>query len=69
MTANGSTPPRYKHYDIELAVQEAKRLHELYGSPVEILKVVGEVKTEEVPVVKKEVKVTLNKDEEQDLPF
>lgn len=69
MTANGSTPPRFQHYSLDSAIAEAKRLHELHNTSVTILKVVGSVKTIEVPVTKKEVIVTIDEPQGEDLPF
>lgn len=69
MTANGSTPPRFQHYDLDLAIAEAKRLHEIHNTSVTILKVIGSVKTVEVPVTRKEVKVTIDEPQGEDLPF
>ena len=70
-TENGTTPPKFIHHDIDLAVTEAKRLCELHNTSVRILEIVGEVKEVDVPVTRKETKVILAKRliEEPDLPF
>ncbi|WP_211660251.1 hypothetical protein [Pedobacter nototheniae] len=71
MTANGTTPPRYTHNNIESAIQEAKRLHLLHNVEVKILKVVGVVKKVEVPVTEIKTVVILEPDNPDigDLPF
>ena len=52
-TSTGARPPQYKHNDIKLAIEEAKRLSAQFQCDVEILKVVGSVKWKEVPVTTK----------------
>lgn len=71
-TKNGVNPPKYVHQNIESAVIEAKRLHSLTGESVEILQIVGEVKSVEVPVTRKEMRVFIKpkfSSSEDDLPF
>lgn len=73
MTKTGANPPRYEHYAIESAINEAKRLHEVHHTDVMILEVVARITEVEVPVTRKETKVELNerleKEMEEDLPF
>lgn len=71
LAANGTAPPKHEHSYYEHAVEEAKRLHETLKTDVKILKVVGEVKSVEVPVTRTETKITLDPNEvvEDDLPF
>ena len=59
MTKNGTTPPKYQHREIELAVAEAQRLQRLYKTDVFILEIVGQVTEVEVPVTRIESKVIL----------
>lgn len=73
MTANGTTPPRYTHNNLDDAIAEAKRLHEQHNTDVKILMVVGVVKKEQVPVTKLETVVKMQPfllpDDNDDLPF
>lgn len=63
----GTTPPKHVHYDLDLAVAEAKRLCEKLNCPIEILECIGNVRPVEVPVTKTEIRTTLFK--KDDLPF
>lgn len=73
MTANGTTPPRYTHNNLDSAISEAKRLHEQHNTDVKILMVVGVVKKEPVPVTKLETVVKMQPfllpDDNDDLSF
>jgi hypothetical protein len=71
-TDNGTTPPNYKHSNIEEAISEAKRLIGLKGATkVEILYIVGTIEYKEVPVVKKDFVCDIHPDfiNRDDLPF
>ena len=59
LLVDGTGYTSYVHNSIDNAVAEAKRLHEKTGKEVHILEIVGSVKTEEVPVTKKETVVHL----------
>lgn len=65
--------PKYVHEGIESAVTEAKRLHELVtNGTVQILQIVGEVRSVEVPVTRKEMRVFIKpkfSTQDDDLPF
>lgn len=67
-TKTGLTPPKYIHHDIDLAITEAKRLHELLNTDVMILQIVGVVEKKEVPVTELKTKVTMFT-ERDELPF
>ncbi len=69
MVIYGPTPPRYTHRDLSLAVAEAKRLHQLYGREVQILKIIGAVHTVQVPVTRPEVEVKIFDSNQIELPF
>lgn len=70
-TLTGQAPPRYEHTNIDLAIAEAKRLSEQFDTQVLILEVIGVVKNEEVPVVKKQTTVNIfsKGGPDEDLPF
>lgn len=70
LAKNGKTPPKYEHNLLQDAIDEANRIHQLTGDDIRILKVVGIVKSIEIPVVKKEMIVSVNEqDYNKDLPF
>lgn len=67
MAENGHKPS-YKHETIESAIEEAKRLitvHKNIGR-VEVLKSLGFIEWQEVPVTKKEIVINVSQNE---LPF
>lgn len=68
LTKTGTYPPKYEHDSLDSAVAEAKRLNQVCRTYVKILKVVGEVKTVQVPVTREEQKVELCKADDE-LPF
>lgn len=68
LTKTGTYPPKYEHETIESAVAEAKRLNAVCRTSVKILKVVGEVKTVQVPVTRDEVICELSEPCDE-LPF
>lgn len=66
MTKTGTTPPRYIHSTLEQAATEAKILAEKFDTDVSILKIVGSVIREEIPITKKVSSLKIYGD---DLPF
>lgn len=50
LASNGSYPPKFVHDYLQHAVEEAKRLQNLLGGEVKILKILGVVKKKHVPV-------------------
>ena len=69
MTSTGTTPPRHIHYDYELAVAEAKRLHSVHNCDVLILEIKNRVTTKSVPVYEDKIVVLPIEDGNDDLPF
>lgn len=50
---------QFTHASLEEAVKEAKRLQSIHGQTFEILQIIAEIEEVEVPVVRKEQKLTL----------
>lgn len=69
MAEKGSHPPKHIHLTIDQAILEARRLRAKLNCKVEILKVVGEIVTKEVPVTKLETVEWIDGNEKNDLPF
>lgn len=70
IASNGRKNPKYLYHDLSSAITEARRLQAYLGGEVKIVKVIGVVKEQDVPVTKKEITVTIEKGYEEDhLPF
>lgn len=69
MTTNGVKPPKYKHTSFEDALTEAKRLHQELNTEAYVLEVVAKLSFEEVPVTRRESKITILRGLDDDLPF